>query len=212
MMDIQVKKEHYNFMDYVDAHRWSSYYCQLSEILQSRASKVLLIGVGDGLTVQMLKSIAPDIKVETFDFDKELQPDIVGDVRRLSEYTTAKYDAVVCCQVLEHLRFSEFENLIGKMADILRGGGICVLSLPDSGLRLSIQIKFPKVNINYSKSICRFWKKDFMFSGEHYWELNAAKKYKCSKIRKIIEQYFCVNNEYLVPNNPYHRFYILQKK
>jgi len=121
-MEIQVQKEHYNFRNYVDAHRWSSYYCQILEILQSGASSVLLIGVGDGLTVQILKSIAPDIKVETFDFDRELHPDIVGDVRRLSEYTTAEYDAIVCCQVLEHLRFPDFGNVLKEMNARLRGG------------------------------------------------------------------------------------------
>lgn len=206
-MEIQVQKEHYNFLDYVDAHRWSSYYCQLEEILQTKAAKVLLIGVGDGLTVQILKDIAPDISVETFDFDKELHPDITGDVRNLSKHTDATYDAIVCCQVLEHLEFSEFDNVLKEISRKLRRGGTAVISLPDSGVGVRIQVKLPKMNINYSRSLCRFWKRDFIFNGEHYWEINSAVKYKCSRIRKIIEGYFCIKNEYLVPNNPYHRFF-----
>jgi len=68
------------------------------------------------------------------------------------------------------------------------------------------------VKINYGRSLCRFWKNEFIFSGEHYWEINSAKKYSRSKIRRVMEQYFCVISEYLVPENPYHRFYILQKE
>lgn len=211
-MEVQVAKEHYNFVDYVDEHRWSSYYCQIAETLRLNASKIMVIGKGDDLVVQILKSVRPNLQIETFDFDRELHPDIVGDVRRLSEYVVSQYDAILCCQVLEHLVFDEFEQAVMEISTCLQRGSIAVVSLPDSGVNVKVQIKLPKIWINYCKSLCRFWKKDFQFNGEHYWEINSAFKYRCTKIRRILKKYFVVRDEYCVENNAYHRFFILEKK
>lgn len=211
-MKVQVAKEHYNFVDYVDEHRWSSYYCQIAEILRSNVSKIMVIGKGDGLAVQILHTANPNLQIETFDFDSELHPDIVGDVRKLSECVVSQYDAILCCQVLEHLAFDEFEQSVMEISACIQGGGIAIISLPDSGVNMKVQIKLPKIWINCYKSLCRFWKKDFQFNGEHYWEINSAIKYRCAKIRKILERYFAVKDEYCVENNTYHRFFILEKK
>lgn len=52
-MEVQVGKEHYDFDKYVDAGRWSSYYCQIHEAFKAGTGKCLVIGPGDGLVPQI---------------------------------------------------------------------------------------------------------------------------------------------------------------
>lgn len=107
----QVGKEHYDFDKYIDEYRWSSYYLQIKNVMRKDIKKVLIIGVGDGIVPNIIKILNSQINVVTFDFAQDLKPDIYGDVRKLSLIVTEQFDAIICCQVLEHLPFEEFENV-----------------------------------------------------------------------------------------------------
>lgn len=209
---VQVKRGHYDFTRYVKPDRWNSYYMQIKEIcehLSSTGGKVLLIGVGDGIVPYLLERIVQDIRVTTVDYAADLFPDIACDIRDLSKYILEKYDVILCCQVLEHLKFEEFGHVLSEFRKCIVQGGKLIISLPDSGILCAINISIPKFHIkNYIRKWCRWYKNDFEFNGEHYWEVNSAGRYSNKKIRKIIECYFKLEKVYLVPNNTYHRFYV----
>lgn len=75
---------------------------------------------------------------------------------------------------------------------------------------MGLRLDFPKFHHTFSCKLLKVWKMDFKFNGEHYWEINSARKYSVKKIRTIIEKYFEILKEYNVSNNDYHRFFILK--
>lgn len=208
MYNTQVTSTHYNFIQYVTEERWCSYYNQMKEIISSGAESVLLIGVGDGLIPYIMSKVNPAIKIVTYDFDKRLNPDICGDVRKLS-LQVDKFDAIVCCQVLEHLPFDEFEGVLSQIGMSMNKGGKLILSLPDSGSTIRFWFRCPYIKEhNFLYKVPQMRKTEYQFDGEHYWEINGARIYTAGKIRKIIKKKFKIEREYLVNHNPYHRFYI----
>lgn len=214
MYNTQVSAGFYEFSKYVSEPRWSSYYKQIDEILHCNAKSVLLIGAGDKLVPQIVNIVSPLISIETYDFDSTLKPDIYGDIRELSNKVNGrKWDAIVCCQVLEHLPYTEFEGILSQLSHCLKENGKVIISLPDSGGTLEFHIHIPPrlLDINFLHKLPKLWRRDFKFGGEHYWEINSAKIYTIRKIRAAIKREFNIDKEYVVRNNTYHRFFVLSK-
>ncbi len=208
----QVCKEHYDFFSYVKLTRWNSYYQQIREILEAGGNEVLLIGVGDGFVPHMIHYINPKLKVTTADYDETLQPDVITDILCLSENIQQKYDVVVCCQLLEHLEFKFFNDCLKQLQRSLKPNGTLILSLPDRGGIFSFQLKIGKlINIVRYRRYCRR-NKDFVFKGEHYWEINAAPKYKYKVVYQKISEHFNVIKSFEAQNNSYHQFFICVPK
>lgn len=204
---IQVNKDNYEFSKYVPKTRWSSFWHQISEIYKLGPESVLVIGVGDNIIENIIRS---QIKiVHTFDIDPELKPDICGSIKDLSSCCTQKYDSIICCQVLEHLPFSNFESCIKQISDTTNK--YCILSLPQKyyfSFHLVISILWKKKSFFISRI-----KKNVKhtFDGQHYWEI-GAKESSLKDVKNIVEKYFSIKREYTVQENPYHRFFILGKR
>ncbi|MDA3879917.1 MAG: methyltransferase domain-containing protein [Prolixibacteraceae bacterium] len=204
-MSVQVNKTHYLFDRYVDKKRWASYYSQISEVVEVSPQKVLVVGVGDGIIVEILKM--QGIEVLTMDFDAALNPDFELDVRNINEIST-HFDVIICCQVLEHLPFGDFEQTLDKLMDKTSR---LVLSLPIQHSRPFSFFKFQRAfSKNISFSVPRFNKK-FQFDGEHHWEMNT-KGYLKSKISGLINKKHLILKSYIQPDNVYHFYYILEHK
>ncbi len=208
-MKVQVEKEHYDFSNYCDIQRWNSYYYQIVETLKCSGNNILIIGGGDNLVGNILKLLGKN--VTTFDFDKNLNPDIVGSVTEIDKILTKKYDVILCCQVLEHI---PFEDTIRKISQCFKEKFI--LSLPNCNLWIKFNLKLPKIKeINYKKPIYKFWKNkwdiNIQGNGEHYWEIDA-KGYQRKKIKNILSKYLFIENIYIPAGNTYHFFYIMKQK
>lgn len=206
---VQVTKDHYDFDKYVSLDRRDSYYYQISEVIKCKGNSVLLIWLWDGIVVDVLRHL--NKQVTTFDFDKSLNPDIVGDVTKIDEIITKKYDIVVCCQVLEHIPFDMFELIIKKISNIVNERFI--LSLPNRNIRIKIFapiIRHIKIRIPIFWSNQRDISKEW--NGEHYREIDATNKYKLKIIKRIINKYFKIFKLYIPYNNTYHVFWILWNK
>ncbi len=214
MTKVQVNKEHYNFSEYVSVDRWNSYYYQLTEAMASGNKRILLIGVGDGIVSDLLTKFG--CNVTTFDFDKELNPDIVGSVTDIDKILKNKYDVILCCQVLEHIPFDIFAETIKRICDCVNDGGRFILSLPDHYLRWNLRINIPKIpeaNIQMlsPRLFQRNWDIDRDGNGEHYWEIGAKGSSK-KLVKNILKKYFKIEKEYLPDGNMYHIFFVLRKK
>ncbi len=209
---IQVTKNHYSFNDYNDINRWMSYYYQVVNSI-CLEGKILIIGKGDGLLEVIIKKFNPLAKIITFDYAEDLEPTVCGNVNNLDAFfDDNEFSAVICCQVLEHLPFIDFKNILYQINRILRINGKLVMSLPDSGICLSFYTHLPKIgDHSCTIKICRFYKKEFKFNGQHYWEINGANKYSLKKIKSTIEAEFKIKDVFLVPQNSYHRFFICEK-
>jgi len=165
-MQVQTK-DHYNFKEYFTLNRWISFYEQISAILNCSPTNILEIGLGPRLIYAYLKESG--FKVTGFDIEKDLNPDVVGDVRNLSgSFSDNQFDLVCCFQVLEHLPFEEFENSVRNIARLTSRH--VVISLPFAGYGISFALRISKVGerkAGFAWRIPRFWEKH-KYDGMHY--------------------------------------------
>ncbi|MDR1584381.1 MAG: class I SAM-dependent methyltransferase [Prevotellaceae bacterium] len=195
--DIQVEKEHYDFSKYVNLPRWNSYWHQIAETMVLKPQTVLVIGIGDNIVGEML--IKQGIKVYTFDFDSALKPDFVGDIRNIDTILDGKrFDVILCCQLLEHLPYENFENILSRLKTLADN---VIISLPHVCPQLKTALKLRLAFFAF----CRKYK----FNGEHYWEI-GYRGYTKRKIRNSIRKYFMIKKEFLAQHNNYHLFFVLK--
>jgi len=86
--------------------RWLSYYYQFNEIMNLEGVKnVLEIGVGSGITANMLKN--NEVEVTAMDIIPDLNPDLVGDIRNI-DFKENSFDLIAAFEILEHLPYEDF--------------------------------------------------------------------------------------------------------
>jgi len=201
--DVQVGEDFYDFENYVTFQRWSSYWHQVAATLRYRPKSVLEIGMGLGVTTQILKRAG--IEVTTFDFDPSLKPDIVGDVRKLDRLVAPKSVDLVCAfQVLEHIPFEDFDAAIDALTRVARRN--ILISLPQWGRPLEFRARLLKdrIAVKFARRIYR--QKDWKFDGQHYWEL-GAKGFSPERICQSLSRKTRVLRNYVCEDNSYHYFF-----
>lgn len=204
----QVDKSHYEFSSYVRKPRWTSIWHQLDEVTKLNPKQVLEIGPGPGLFKTIATALG--IHVETLDIDRELKPDHMASVSEMP-FADSSYDVVCGFQMLEHLPWDDSRCAYLEMARVAKKG--LVISLPDAAIRWPLSLHVPiigKIDILVPKPSLR--PQAHKFDGEHYWEINKH-GYPLSR---IIEELFSqpqisLKKTYRVPENPYHRFFVLSK-
>lgn len=220
MNEAQVQKTHYNFESYVDLRRWGSYYHQIEEVVKCDPKKVLIIGAGDKIVPCVLRLIynsyengGARTQIEIFDFDSQLEPNYIGDVREIIDLVEdKKFDCIVCCQVLEHIEFKFFDSVLEQFREILEINGTLILSLPQGGCRyLWADVNFPLVHLKKVWVLPKMFLKPYVFNGEHYWEI-GYKGTSRKIIVSVIKKYFCIQKSYTVFENPYHWLVIGKRK
>lgn len=202
----QVNKEHYNFGTYCGPDRWGSYYYQIKEILHQKRKNILEIGGGDGVLRSYLQNNS-DIQYKSLDIAEDLKPDIIGSIEDIP-IKDNEFDTVCAFEVLEHLPFDKFETALKELKRVSKG--TVILSLPHFGPMISFSLKIPFIKEKrFAFKI--LYHPTHQFNGEHYWEI-GKKGYKIGKIKKIIEKYFTIENDYIPFENRYHHFFILKKQ
>lgn len=202
-MKKQVNKNYYDFEKYNGIERWSSYYYQITEILKLKQHSILEIGIGSNILKGVLEN-----KLDYFscDIDEDIDPNYVQDICKLK--IERKFDIVCAFQVLEHLPFSLFEKSLEKMRDV--SNKYVLISVPRYGIRFRTTIKIPGVGPK-SFSLKIPYLKKFKFGGEHYWEIDGNGVTE-GVIKKVIEKYFTIIRDYIIPENSYHKIYVLEIK
>jgi len=199
----QVTKQHYSFSSYLNLPRWYSYWNQIDECIKLKPNSVLIIGVGDNIVAKILSdNIAV---VHTFDIDQTLNPTFCGNLLEIQNIISQRYDVILCCQVLEHLPYENFEAVLLQLSHLSK---FLILSLPYCHHKLiDFNLSLLKYKFNINLSIPRFYKQ-WNFDGQHYWEI-GCKGYGLKKINQSIQKFFHLNNRYQSRINSYHYFYIL---
>ncbi|MGI6314834.1 MAG: class I SAM-dependent methyltransferase [Patescibacteria group bacterium] len=195
-----VIKEHYFSKKYFSLNRLYSYSNQINEVLSLSPKKILEIGIGSGFVANSLKFL--NIKVVTMDNKEDLRPDIIADIRNIPTQNE-KFDIVLCCEVLEHLPFEDFSKCLLEMKKNSKGK--IIISLPDS----SKKIRFFIPKIGYKIFCIPFLRKKIRNDHSHFWEINR-KGFDLKKIEKEIKKNgFKIEKNYILFNNPAHRFFVL---
>lgn len=124
----QVPPEHYWSRTYNSKERICSFWHQLDEMLTLDAETVLEIGPGSGIVTDWLQRAG--ISVTTLDIDSALGAEVEASITERLPFEDNSFDAVLCCQVLEHIPFDEIGKALREIRRVSRLG--TVISLPDS--------------------------------------------------------------------------------
>lgn len=197
-----------DFSQYVTEYRFGSYWHQLDWVFRMAPRRVLEIGVGPGLVALYLR--AKGIHVCTMDVESALQPDVSASVTGLP-FADKSFDVVLCCQVLEHLPFHEFDRSLRELCRVCSKKA--VLSLPDKTPGLGVSIRVPNFLFwDFCLSLPVAIREPIRRVREHHWEIGRW-GYSSRRITKHLQGAgFALDRTYRVPAYPYHRFFILTPK
>jgi len=209
---IQVTEGYYNKNSYNTLERFVSYYYQIDVFSKLEGvNSILEIGPGNKLVSRELSSLG--YNVTTCDFDEHVEPDIISDVRNLP--TDRHYDAIMACQILEHIPYTDFEKVLKDFHKI--SNKYVIISLPNRSVGFLFLIKFPFIQ---TLCKCRFFSLSFQIplrlsgfeeSGQHYWEIDYW-TVSLKRVRRSFSKYFTIEKEFSNPIYPYHKFFILKKR
>ena len=203
-MKIQVEKAHYNFKTYVTKERFASYYYQLKYVEKLDPESFLEVGGGIGL---LKKMIPESIKYFNVDISKELNPNVIATVEQLP-FKDNEFNLVGCFQVLEHLPFEKFSELLDELKRV--SSKYVFISLPYANHKIMFEIYLPKLGAKTVNILIPMFYKTHKFDGQHYWEI-GKKDYQQKKIKGIIKNKFKINTLFTPKENTYHTFYLLEK-
>jgi hypothetical protein len=161
--------------------------------------------VGDNITGKVL-ACQEGLEVYTFDFDEHLSPDFVGDVTQVDRVLGDRhFDVILCCQVLEHLPYSYFEDILQQLK---RHTHQVILSLPYAAMKSELEWKISRIGSLRIRLCIPLFYKRHQFEGEHYWEI-GTRGYSLRRVLSSMRKFFTIRKHYLAPRNSYHRFFLL---
>ena len=215
MFKPQKKKEHYFKSKYNNLERFISYFYQIDTIVklsEKSGKKILEIGKGNGFVSDYLKKSGFDVL--TFDFDENLNPDIVGDVREIN-LSENSFDIVTAFEILEHIPFDDVENVLENINKITKK--YAIISLPYRSTSLEFILKFPGIRTILNKDFISFFIrlplvfKGIESSGQHYWEIDAI-NHPLRGIKRLFKRHFRLIRVIRPVLDNYRIFFVLEKK
>ncbi|TAL50344.1 methyltransferase type 11 [Patescibacteria group bacterium] len=204
----------YQSSSYLSKSRWISYWYQINEVHQTTANaSVLEIGPGNNLVTGVLRGMGHQVK--TVDRDWKTKPDYLTDVRQLSDTVQEQFDTVLCCEILEHLPFKDFEMVLLDLRKVSREHLIVTLPYSTRGTFTPyIVFKF----LPFMKPIS--WLHIFPICTRahipthplgHQWEI-GKKGYPLKRIRKCFKTAgWSIKKQYPIFENPYHYLFVCEK-
>jgi hypothetical protein len=205
--DIQVPPEHYAWATYDTQARWASYWHQIDEIVATSVETCLEIGVGSGVVAASLRQCG--IAVTCVDIEPALGVDRIGDVRELP-CDDGEFEAVSCCQVLEHLPWSDVPRAVAELQRV--AARYLLVSLPQSGRFIGIQAFLPTgKRVGWADAVS--FRRPLQQGEEHYWQVGSPGASRRA-VRRMLsgDGPFVIAKEFVVLSNPYHRFYLLERQ
>jgi hypothetical protein len=200
-------------MGYDSKERFASYWYQINEVAKLSPRNILEVGIENAFVSSYLKRWG--VNVTTLDVHREFQPDITGSVTSLP-FKTDFFDVCLCCEVLEHLPYSEFTKALQELRRV--SSSYVVLSLPDTsnyiGLHIKGLIRLPPKLLSLPQLSLRkhvFNSARARATGGHYWEIGCT-GYKLGRILCSIQSSnLGIERTYRLFDVPYHRMFVLRK-
>lgn len=211
-MSHTVKKSVKSFqVSYDTPGRFVSYFTQADWVLTQSPETVLEIGVGNRMVSDYL--IRRGIAVTTCDLLDYLEPDVVADVRDLPLEDNT-FDLVMACQVLEHLEWGDVSIALKEMARVSRKD--VLISVPHTGYYLESIFHSSLFHRLFRRSTVRFliqipFALTRRINKYHQWEIGYW-NYPLRKVRRLLRESFEIKKECRPPLNPWHHFFLLEKR
>lgn len=122
----------FNYKDY-PVYQFIHYLQQICHVTEFQPKKILEIGPGDHCVTDFLRR--KGFEVKTFDADKKLYPDYLGNVKEPLK-VDEKFDLVLASHILEHMNIKWLNRVLNNIKEVLAEDGHLVVSLPYSTVRL----------------------------------------------------------------------------
>lgn len=207
-----LQKERYFNDHYFNKHQLFSLSEQIHLVYQYAklfdSPAILEVGKGNAFVSDFFKKAKFDYK--TFDINKNLEPDIIGNILELNDSVSFSPDIILCAEVLEHMEFKYFEASLKQLC--LVTNKYVIITLPDFKRYFGVYIKgrFPKFRA-FNKSLYIKTTNGKILPEEHFWEIDYNEETGRKKIEFIIEKYFHIIENDAFPMTPHHNFYVLEK-
>ncbi|MFX0134714.1 MAG: methyltransferase domain-containing protein [Candidatus Hodarchaeota archaeon] len=175
-------------------------------------SSILEIGPGNKIIYDILSKMGYDVK--TMDINSQTNPDIIADIRDPGGFINESFDLILCCQVLEHLPYSDFHNTLENLYRMTKKYLIITLPYTSYGtFKPYFKIHFfPFLKPISWIRIFNLFPQEHIFNGKHYWEI-GKKGFKLKRILKDIKDSgFMIRKHYTIFENPYHYMFACEKK
>jgi len=197
---------------YLGRERWMSYVYQLDGVRDISPSNALEIGVGAGALRSMLEATYPGCDVVTVDIEAGLRPRVCANVEQLP-FADGQFDAVFCCQVLEHLPFHVAARAFAELRRVARRR--VIVSLPDVRPYFFLRARGSRRILPllwHGVSISNPWERPIHFEehGQHHWEIGRP-GYPLKRIVSVMRDAgLGVNNCFRMTERSYWHFFILE--
>ncbi len=202
---VQVGEGFYHTPSYATPERFYSWGVQVQAVLRSGAASVLEVGPGPGLVSRFLRD--GGLRVVTLDLDPATHPDVVGDMTRLP-VGDGTVDAVVCCQVLEHVPYGVAEAALRELRRVARA--FAVVSVPDVGPYYFVDVGLPKLRLSRRWGVPWQRPPSLTFDGQHHWSLGTA-QVSVERFRASLRSAgWALAGEVRPRANDYHHFFFLE--
>lgn len=200
---VQVTEEHYDVRSYLHPGRMASvgYQVRMADALVQNA-ELLEVGVGAGITAALLQRMGH--RVSTLDVDRKLSPTLSGSVTAIPA-PDKSFDVFVCCQVLEHLPWTDAQQALQELQRVSRTGG--VISVPSMNSFVGIRLHPLTRGVRTAVLPAWFpWPKQMHCKLQHHWELGAGLSLRVFR-QAVREAGFSIVQEVRPIENPYHHFF-----
>ncbi|WP_313298104.1 class I SAM-dependent methyltransferase [Diaphorobacter sp.] len=201
--EAQLERSHYtDDSNFTPEHLYSMSF-QIRQLHAMRARRVLEIGIGNGFVSTFLRQAG--VEVVTADINPALKPDVCAPLQELPQHLKGeRFDAVSCCEVLEHMPFEQF----GPNLDIIRGlADQAFISLPGHfpwvGVmgRMGIHNRFVDVSLGM-RIPCRR-----RLTDGHYWEIASEWRTRRSALVAHMRERFAQVDSGVFPMHRYHYWF-----
>lgn len=195
---------------YFTKTQWMSYFNQVifvkkcADKLNKVNIRVLEIGKGNGIVASILQTIG--YNVITWDINPHLKPDKVVDICDVVEISE-QYDIVLCAEVLEHIPFQMFEQLVERIS--LLTSEYFIITLPNAKRFLKINIDVPLFHNLFIIPAPRFLRHNL--SSMHFWEINSQGDTQLERIKRILRNNATIIEDGIIRENPCHYYFICHK-
>jgi len=151
------------------------------------------------------------------DINPNLNPDIVGDLRKINPSLINRFDLIICADVLEHMPFEDLKHNFENIFRCLAKGGETLITIPHRRREVIILSNFSEYKMFFiglpiwitPRAFYQwFIKKRALIDPYHCWEIGDG-KIKKTNVENIMRQIgFKISNFVKLP---YVDFWVLEK-
>lgn len=208
-----ISAEHHYGDGYLTRERWVSYVAQVNAVADLEPTRIAEIGVGPGVVGAMIESTYPGCRYVSADIDPALKPMVCASVTALPCVDNG-FDAVFCCQVLEHLPYEMFIPALCELARI--AAHRVIISLPDVSPFFFLRFRGSR------RILPTLWKgvslpqpipqvHHFAEHGQHHWEIGKRDFPVGRIISEMAVTGLTLRDHYRLVERPYWHFFLLDK-